>query len=326
MTGETITTAVALGALPVGTVLRRPDIDGEPMTWVKDGLDPTHPWRNTHHGDAHPVSSWLLAHRKVPFTVLWRPSDAPVGGGDWGDPESPTQAHPSPDGPGDCFETCQGHDTLPPGAVEAAARAIDPAPWRSEHPASRARREDIRATASAALTAALPHLAQRELHMKITTPDGIPLSALPALADRLDAWAAEHRIDARAVLALLATQPTRPEIVTICGSTRFRAEMAEANRDLTLAGAIVLAPGVFGHSGDAMTDEQKSTLDDLHLRKIDLSDRVVVVAPGGYVGDSTSREAAYAKERGKLVEVRTEFSAATPAGAHISAITGGEGS
>lgn len=39
--------------------------------------------------------------------------------------------------------------------VEKAAIALDPAPWRSEHPASRARRDDIRIQARAALSAAL---------------------------------------------------------------------------------------------------------------------------------------------------------------------------
>ena len=39
--------------------------------------------------------------------------------------------------------------------------------------------------------------------------------------------------------------PDRPEIVCICGSTRFVDEMRAANRDLTFAGAIVVAPGVF---------------------------------------------------------------------------------
>lgn len=38
--------------------------------------------------------------------------------------------------------------------VEAAALVIDPAPWRSEHPASLARRNVIRDTATAALAAA----------------------------------------------------------------------------------------------------------------------------------------------------------------------------
>jgi nucleoside 2-deoxyribosyltransferase len=100
--------------------------------------------------------------------------------------------------------------------------------------------------------------------------------------------------------------PERPEIVCICGSTRFVDEMSVANRDLTLAGAIVLAPGVFLRVEDrdadaSITPEQKASLDELHLRKIDLADRVLVVNPGGYVGESTSREIAYACATGKPV-------------------------
>lgn len=95
----------------------------------------------------------------------------------------------------------------------------------------------------------------------------------------------------------------RPEIVCICGSTRFADEMARANRDLTFAGAIVLAPGVFLRTDrQEITDEQKAALDELHLRKIDLADRVLVVNPGGYVGESTTREVAYARATDKPVE------------------------
>jgi len=39
----------------------------------------------------------------------------------------------------------------------------------------------------------------------------------------------------------------------------------------------------------------------LHLRKIDLADQVLVVNPGGYIGESTSREIAYARDTGKPV-------------------------
>ncbi|WP_210648519.1 hypothetical protein [Nocardioides sp. SYSU D00065] len=100
--------------------------------------------------------------------------------------------------------------------------------------------------------------------------------------------------------------PDRPEIVCICGSTRFAEEMAAANRDLTFAGAIVVAPGVFARTDarepdERITAEQKRALDALHLRKIDLADRVLVVNPGGYVGESTSREIAYARATGKPV-------------------------
>ncbi|MDT0275257.1 hypothetical protein [Blastococcus goldschmidtiae] len=100
--------------------------------------------------------------------------------------------------------------------------------------------------------------------------------------------------------------PDRPETVCICGSTRFATEMSAANRDLTFAGVIVLAPGVFlraadHEAGESMTDEQKTALDALHLRKIDVADRVLVVNPGGYIGESTSREIAYARATGKPI-------------------------
>ena len=106
-------------------------------------------------------------------------------------------------------------------------------------------------------------------------------------------------------LRTLRSVPERPEIVCICGSVRFADEMSAANRDLTLAGAIVLAPAVLRHAddhdGEPISPEQKVALGALHLRRIDLADRVVVVNPGGYVGESTSREVAYARAAGKPV-------------------------
>ncbi|WP_154794834.1 hypothetical protein [Occultella kanbiaonis] len=100
--------------------------------------------------------------------------------------------------------------------------------------------------------------------------------------------------------------PDRPEIVCICGSARFVAEMSAANRALTLAGVIVVSPAVFlrpeGQETDELiTNEQKTALGALHLRKIDLADRVLVVNPGGYLGESTSREIAYAHATSKPV-------------------------
>lgn len=93
-----------------------------------------------------------------------------------------------------------------------------------------------------------------------------------------------------------------PRVVTICGSTRFRTEMAEANRRLTMGGYIVLAPGVFQHDGDEITDQQKAALDRLHLSKIDMAGWVYVVNPGGYIGESTHREIEYAESIDKPVQ------------------------
>lgn len=90
----------------------------------------------------------------------------------------------------------------------------------------------------------------------------------------------------------------RPEIVCICGSARFVDEMRAAIRELTLAGVIVVAPGEI--DGPVSADD-KAVLDAVHLRKIDLADRVLVVNPGGYVGESTAREIAYARGAGKPV-------------------------
>nr|WP_203590246.1 hypothetical protein [Streptomyces sp. SID13031] len=82
--------------------------------------------------------------------------------------------------------------------------------------------------------------------------------------------------------------------------------MRAANRDLTFAGVIVVAPGVFLRAEDHeanefITNEQQTALGALHLRKIDLADRVLVVNPGGYIGESTSSEIAYARATGKPI-------------------------
>ena len=92
--------------------------------------------------------------------------------------------------------------------------------------------------------------------------------------------------------------PDRPEIVCLCGSARFVQEMRAANLELTLAGAIVLAPA---EAAGQFTDEQKAALGAVHRRKIDLADRILVVNPGGYIGESAAGEFAYARAAGKPV-------------------------
>jgi hypothetical protein len=75
-------------------------------------------------------------------------------------------------------------------------------------------------------------------------------------------------------------------------------EIRAVSRELTFAGVIVVAPS---EADEAPSPEQKSVLDALHLRKIDLADRVLIVNPGGYVGESTRREIAYARAAGKSI-------------------------
>lgn len=101
------------------------------------------------------------------------------------------------------------------------------------------------------------------------------------------------------------------KVVTLCGSTKFREEFYEAQKKLTLNGFIVLSVGLFGHSGDnevweGMSEgeltETKKMLDDMHKRKIDMSDEIFVVNPGGYIGESTWSEICYSKMLGKNIE------------------------
>ena len=99
-------------------------------------------------------------------------------------------------------------------------------------------------------------------------------------------------------------------VITLCGSTRFKEEFMEMQKKLTLAGNIVISVGLFGHAGDEEVWENmdegtltrtKEMLDDMHKRKIDMSDEIFVINKNGYIGDSTRSEIAYALEHGKKV-------------------------
>lgn len=107
-----------------------------------------------------------------------------------------------------------------------------------------------------------------------------------------------ERAEAVPVRTIHEGAKARPEIVCLCGSIRFAAELREANRALTFAGAIVLAPGEADATDRDISEEQKVLLDALHLHKIEMADRVLVVNPGGYLGESTRREIAHARDLG----------------------------
>jgi len=127
--------------------------------------------------------------------------------------------------------------------------------------------------------------------------------------------------------------PEFPEIVTLCGSTRFMDAYTKEMRRLTLEGKIVISVGMFGHQeGLDMASETKVMLNELHKRKIDLSDRIHVINPrvwvcyvckkpcefgsnwgryssccsssvscGSYIGSSTRSEIEYATANGKQI-------------------------
>lgn len=95
----------------------------------------------------------------------------------------------------------------------------------------------------------------------------------------------------------------RPRIVCLCGSTRFWLEFQQALLDEALVGHIVLSPA--SNTGDdedrSLSDTQLATLEELHLREVDLADEILVLNVDQYVDDTTGRAFLHAWAAGKGV-------------------------
>lgn len=101
----------------------------------------------------------------------------------------------------------------------------------------------------------------------------------------------------------------RPTVVCLCGSTRFWEAFRDVGLDLTMAGIIVLSIGIAAPDSMVLANpesvqgkDQKTMLDGLHKRKIDIADEILVLNVDGYIGDSTRGEIAHAEKRGKPVK------------------------
>ena len=89
----------------------------------------------------------------------------------------------------------------------------------------------------------------------------------------------------------------------------FTKAYQEANLRETLAGRIVLTIGcdtqtdaeLFADMNHNELKKVKESLDRLHRHKIDLADEILVLNPGGYVGESTKSEIDYAVRQDKKV-------------------------
>lgn len=88
-----------------------------------------------------------------------------------------------------------------------------------------------------------------------------------------------------------------PHVITLCGSLRFADDLARLEVELSLAGHVVLAP-VRLAAGRVPTPQERDRLGEVHLRKVAMADEVVVVSPGGHVGESTALEVERAGELG----------------------------
>lgn len=108
-----------------------------------------------------------------------------------------------------------------------------------------------------------------------------------------------------------------PKVICLSGSTRFERAYERAMIEETLAGNIVLSIGVnmkndsASHLWNGKSKEEltqiKEDLDELHLRKIDLADELLVLNVDGYIGESTQREIEYAKAHDKHIRYLESF-------------------
>ncbi len=108
------------------------------------------------------------------------------------------------------------------------------------------------------------------------------------------------------------------KVVTLCGSTRLTEEMLIKQWELTKQGIVVLSwcalPDSYfdqisskdrSHIGDQ--ENVKQIVDEVHKRKIDLSDEILVIRAGKatnnltYIGESTTSEMAYAYAHSKPI-------------------------
>jgi hypothetical protein len=94
-------------------------------------------------------------------------------------------------------------------------------------------------------------------------------------------------------------------VVCLCGPARFAAEWRAAWIRLVMAGhAVVGTPDLREELGELTLREEAAAVKAIqaaHFRLIDASDELHIVSRGGYYGDNTRDEIAYALEHGKRV-------------------------
>jgi len=96
-------------------------------------------------------------------------------------------------------------------------------------------------------------------------------------------------------------------VITLCGSTKFKDEYMQAQIKLTLEGNIILACPIFHHADNLeVSDEICYMLNEMHKKRIDMSSEIYVINKDGYIGNSTRNEIEYAGKTGKKVRYMFE--------------------
>lgn len=98
------------------------------------------------------------------------------------------------------------------------------------------------------------------------------------------------------------------KIITVCGSYKFKKEMIEITEEFTLKGNCMLMPNELTRPNkEAYTKNEVEMIDKMHKEKIKISDAILVVNVGGYIGNSTKSEIEYAKSLNKEVLYYTDL-------------------
>jgi len=91
------------------------------------------------------------------------------------------------------------------------------------------------------------------------------------------------------------------KVITVCGSLKFQEQLIIASEDLELKGNCVLSVIYPSKAKELYTADEVALFGDMHFKRIDMSDAIYVVNVGGYIGDATRQEIAYAKSNGKEI-------------------------
>ena len=97
------------------------------------------------------------------------------------------------------------------------------------------------------------------------------------------------------------------KIITLCGSLKYQKEMMEVAEKIALEGKCVLTPVYHVMDDNEINKEQILKLKEEHLKRIELSDSILVLNVNNYIGDSTKKEIEYAKNLGKEIIYYTDL-------------------
>ena len=90
------------------------------------------------------------------------------------------------------------------------------------------------------------------------------------------------------------------KVITLCGSLKFKDEMMIVAQKFALSGNCVLTP-IYPVGNIDIAANQLKKMKEAHLKRIELSDAILVINKNGYIGKSTLVEIDYAKKLGKEI-------------------------